>query len=293
MIDLHVGRGTSRGAITVFPLWSATPAPAGTSVQYTADPRHLDVRELADGPQVSLLDVGNTASRPALVLGGQLFEGGWQHRMARRSTLIAAGERQQVEVACVEAGRWSGESAQRSLGRRATPLVRDAVRTGRDVQSEVWGRVARHTGRLPGAGNETGSLVRHLDASELDRAALVPDVLPLPGQVGVLIGLGGQPYLAEVFDSPDTLAVQLPALLAAVAADAALAPQVPTPGRRARRFVGRALPLELRETGPAGVGTRCEAAHEHVVAEALRHLDRDLHLLLTNPRHPLLTRPMA
>ena len=84
MNELHVGRGTTRGGLTVFPVWSA-----GSGVaRYTTDTRHLDVTECEDGPEVPTLMVGNTGDRPLLVLEGQLFEGGWQHRMATRSVLV-------------------------------------------------------------------------------------------------------------------------------------------------------------------------------------------------------------
>ncbi|MGH3370258.1 MAG: ARPP-1 family domain-containing protein, partial [Nocardioidaceae bacterium] len=226
MDELHVGRGTTRGAMTVFPLWGAT----NGYRRYTMGGRDLDVTEVDGDPDVGTLMVGNIGDRPALVLEGQLFEGGWQHRMARHSMLIGVHQRIPVEVACVEQGRWGGTAGQNSRGRRATPYVRDSVRLGGDVQVEVWNRVAVHTrdvgvpspdNRLSMSdlewvrntapeGNPTGSLVHRLDRAQAERQAW-SRVRPLPGQVGVLIGIGGQPYVAEVFDSPHRLRAQLPA----------------------------------------------------------------------------------
>lgn len=276
-MELHVGRGTSRGAMTVFPLWNAESGPSRCST----DARHLDVSECDAGPDVSTLMVGNTGDRPALVLEGQLFEGGWQHRMACHSTLI--GVRQRIPVACVEQGRWSGATRQHSRGRRATPYVRDAVQRGGDVQGEVWSRVARHTA---GTANTTGSLVQHLDACSDDGA--MQGLRVLPGQTGVLIGIGGQPYVAEVFDSPATLRRQLDAILEAAALDAGFAPAVPTPGRRARRFVDRFAGVRLERAGEAGVGERYAGRSAHVDTGALRWQGRDLHVRASNVRHPIL-----
>lgn len=187
MNHLHLGRGTTRGAMTVFPLWST----ATGWGRYTMDHRHLGVREVEDGPDVGTLMVGNTGDRPLLVLEGQLFEGGWQHRMATRSVLVGVHQRIPVDVACVEEGRWGGSCRQHSRGRRATPYVRDAVRGGGDVQGTVWRRVAEHTA---GTHNATGSLVSHVDALDIDTA----DFEVLAGQVGVLVGIGGQPYRGGV-----------------------------------------------------------------------------------------------
>src|SRR5690606_17510306 len=140
-------------------------------------------------PTVGTLLVGNVGDSPALVLEGQLFEGGWQHRMATRPVMVGVHQRMAMDVACVEQGRWEGERVQRSKGRRATPRIRESVRAGNNVQQEVWDRVAAYTA---GTDNPTGSFVHRLDdASSLADWA---DYRPLPGQSGVLIGLGGHPF---------------------------------------------------------------------------------------------------
>lgn len=280
MQTLHVGRGTTRGAMTVFPLWTTTSG----SCRYTTQTKHLDVTEVEGGPHVGALMVGNTGNRPALVLEGQLFEGGWQHRMSMKSLLVGVHQRISVQVACVEQGRWSGERGQRTRGRRATPYLRDAARWGGDVQGEVWNRVARHT---QGTDNPTQSYVEHLDrvgGGLTDWS----DLQPLPGQAGVLIGIGGQPYVAEVFDSPDTLRDQLGTILEAAALDAQLAPPVETPGRRARRFIDRCDALRYDRVGAAGIGEEQRARSAYVDATALRWDGHDVHTRLSNVRHPML-----
>jgi len=278
-MELHVGRGVTRGGMTVFPLWGGAAGFSGC----TTDPKHLDVSECDDGPDVSTVMVGNTGERPVLVLEGQLFEGGWQHRMASGSTLVGVRQRVPVEVACVEQGRWGGSHRQQSRGRRATPFVRESVRGAADMQGEVWRRVAMHT---RGTDNVTGSLVRHLDASQA-----APDLdafTILPGQAGVLIGVGGQPYVAEVFDSRSTLRRQFRSIIEGVALDACMAPRVETPGRRARRFIERFDHVRLGAAGSAGIAEHLVGRSEYVDASAVRWQDRDLHLRMSNVRHPLL-----
>jgi hypothetical protein len=280
MMELHVGRGTTRGAMTVFSMWTTT----GGVGRYTTLAKHLDVNEVDGGPDVGTLMVGNTCDRPVLVLEGQLFEGGWQHRMAVKSLLVGVRQRIPVEVACVEQGRWSGERRQRSRGRRATPYVRDAARGSGDVQGEVWSRVARHT---RGTTNPTRSLVEHLDRAG-DHLPDWSDLRPLPGQSGVLIGIGGQPYVAEIFDSPHTLRRQLAAILQVAALDAQEAPGVTTPGRRARRFAERCGALRFEHVGPAGIGEEVRGRSAYVEATSLRWEGGDVHTRLSNVRHPML-----
>lgn len=273
-MTIHVGRGTTRGAMTVFPLWHD----AGPGHEYTVSVARLEVTEVPGTPEVSTLMAVNHGPVPVLVPDGQLFDAGWQHRMALASLLLAPGELTRLPVACVEAGRWGGSAQQRGSTRRAAPSVREG---GRVSQPEVWRRVARHTDERP---NATSSLVQHMD----DAAPPLTDLRPLPGQAGVLIGLGGQPYVAELFDSPETLAAQLPAVLEAAQLDAALLPAEPTPGRRARRFVSRLVSLSLWPGEAVGLGRSFEGESEHVRASILRWSDADLHTRASNVRRPVL-----
>ena len=79
------------------------------------------------------------------------------------------------------------------------------------------GRVQRAGSRVTDAAtvsttvSETQSLVRHLDSNE--PGVDVGDFKVLAGQVGVLIGIGGQPYVLEVFDTPFALRRQFRARL--------------------------------------------------------------------------------
>lgn len=280
MNELHVGRGTTRGAMTVFPLWGATSG----GRRYTIGGRGLHVTEVDGDPDVGTLLVGNVEDRPALVLEGQLFEGGWQHRMAQRSLMIGVHQRIPVPVACVERGRWGGTARQHSRGRRATPYVKDSVRRNVDVQGEVWRRVGTHT---DGTVNPTGSFVTRLDGADRERETW-STLKPLPGQVGVLIGIGGQPYVAEVFDSPYRLRSQLPPLLEAAALDALLAPSIETPSRRARRFVERLDHVRHNRVEPAGIAERRLGSTEYADVTTLHWQGHDVHSSITNVRHPML-----
>lgn len=280
MNELHVGRGTTRGAMTVFPLWAAT---SGRR-RYSMGAQTLYLSEVDGSPDVSTLMVGNIGDRPVLVLEGQLFEGGWQHRMSVASTMIGVHQRIPVQVACVEKGRWGGGVRQSSRGRRVTPYVHDSVRHGGDVQGEVWRRVASHTGDID---NPTGSFVRRLDQADHERETW-SDLRPMPGQCGVLIGIGGQPYVAEVFDSQPRLRSQLPALLEAAALDARLAPAVETPSRRARRFVERLDHIRLGDPVPAGIAERVRAVTAHADVACLRWQGHPVHTQATHIRHPML-----
>lgn len=100
--QLHVGAGSSLGPLSIFPVWTSAPGSLGISTGTHAD---VAVTELASGAQVSLLTVTNNGPHPALLLEGELLEGGQQHRTCARDVVLGPGETRDIDTFCVEAGR--------------------------------------------------------------------------------------------------------------------------------------------------------------------------------------------
>lgn len=281
MRNLHVGRGAERGALTVFPIWGEYAGPRG----YTTQIANAQLSESGDGPNVGTLLVGNPAAKPLLMLEGQILEGGWQNRMLARSLLVAARAETAVEVVCVEAGRWGGERAHRTFNRRGSNRVRSGLRDQADRQGEVWRRVSEFDGRV--GVNATSSFTEHADRAEDRVQSLTRGLRAFPGQVGVVIALAGQPITAEVFDSPVTLARQFTSIVEAAALDALWLPPVPTPSRRARRFVDRAARIRVSPVAQAGVAINLAGRDDYAEVATLHWQNREVHAVLTNPRHEL------
>ncbi|HEX8508235.1 MAG TPA: DUF6569 family protein, partial [Propionibacteriaceae bacterium] len=274
-------RGTSRGALTVFPIWGGYSGPRGYSLNGEA----CLVTEREDGSDVSSLTASNQGSRPLLILEGQLMEGGWQHRMLTRSVLLPAGASMDFDVVCVEAGRWAGGAEHRSSDRRGSLRVRGALTSDGDQQGEVWSRVTGYQARY--GANDTSSLVGHVDRADAEVDRLVEGFAPLLGQVGVVIGIAGQPVVAEVFDSATTLTSQFRSLVRAAALDALGQQEVATPSRRARRFMDRASRVPRTAIAAAGLGRTLAGADPYATVSALAWRRRDVHVVATNPRHSL------
>ncbi|MCR6030354.1 hypothetical protein GGQ22_02730 [Nocardioides sp. zg-579] len=277
---LHIGQGTTVGSLTVFPVWHDRVA---TKRRYETSAETLSIAELGGGPSVPQLSVTNTGQQDVLVLDGQLFEGGWQHRMATRSVMVAAGQERVIDVACVEQQRWGGEHRQVSRGRRASSYVRDGFeQPGR--QQEVWRRIERY-----GAASATRSHTAHLDAVEEQTRLVRTQCRPLAGQCGVLVGVAGQPLVLEVFDHPQTLREQLPAILRSAALDGYGRACLPTPGRRARRMLERHARTGLDWEPDVGQASRLgRATTDDLDVMALRQSLRTVHLRATYRRHPVL-----
>lgn len=276
LLDLHLGKPLTRGALTTFPVWNGC---AVMNRGYDVRTGSLAVTERADSAVVGELVITNTGRRPALVLEGELLEGGRQHRLAARSVLVGAGSSQVLDVRCVEQGRWSGGSGHARYGRRAPLSVRAA-----ESQDVTWERVHRFEQRY--GATATSSLLDATRSAECAAARLVGDVRPLPYQSGVLLCLAGQPVYLEVYDSPRTLTNVWGALLQAAALDARHMPAVPTPGRRARRFLDRVLGVPVIGC-EAGVGSGLHGRSTYARLNALTWRGRTVHAVAVNPRHGL------
>jgi hypothetical protein len=300
MPALHLGAPTQAGPLTIFPIW--TDAPITPATYRTSLPADARIDEL-DDPTVGQLRITNAGTTPVLLLEGALLDGGLQHRVLTRTVLVDAHSREDVEVACVEHGRWAGGRGQRLARYRAPLAVRGALRglradapaarpsDGGADQGDVWQRVGRYEREL--GGSATSSLVELQERLNAELAALLTEVRPLFGQRGVLIGAAGHPVLLEVYDDPQTLAEQWDALLSAVALDARLAPAKPTPGYRARVFVQRlaAVPpsrtIALRKAFTVGTDTAFTvgADDDLVSARGIATSARLLHLAVLNVKH--------
>jgi hypothetical protein len=274
-LDVHLGRPIVRGALTVFPIWNGR---AVANPGYDLTTTNLTVEERAGAPVVEELVVTNAGRRAALVLEGELLEGGQQHRVAARSTIIPPGEAQVLEVRCVEENRWSGGRRHTRTGRRAPMSVRSAP-----MQNATWQRV-RHLEVLHESGGATHFLGDALRNTDESATRLVGDLKPLPFQTGVLIGVGGYPMHLEVFDSPKTLANVLPALLHAAAVDALTAEPLTTTGVRARRFVDQVRFVGERADDDERIAAR-RTPHAWVTTLAWR--GRIVHAVGINPQHEL------
>jgi ARG/rhodanese/phosphatase superfamily protein len=284
--ELHVGRPKMVGALTVFPLWTDSPAASRLVVGADAD---LAVSEVEGGPHVNLLHVENCGGLAALLFEGELLEGGWQSRVVAEDMIVAANHQADVAVACVEAHRWSGDTAQARTGRQASPSVRAALTgvTRSPVQNAVWDRVAAYE-PLYGA-SPTAS---YLDMERAGTAPLHPvQYRTLPGQRGVVIGVGGYPVLAELFPSTRALSRYVNGLLTSVSFDASLLPGVtePVPSRRCRRLVARfeEMPVSASPVDEDGEVVRWFGETEGLVMRGLQFADRWAHITVFNRRHEL------
>jgi hypothetical protein len=279
---LDVGSGRQRGALTLFPVWVDAPSIPGIVWSTAA----LEIGELPNA-SVGTLVVANHDARPALLLEGDLLAGGRQHRMAASSTLLPARESMPVDVLCVEQGRWAGERAHRSTGRRASYAVRQGNLAGGErggSQGEVWERVRRYDRALQAS--PTSSMLDHLDRVDDE------PVRRMSGQRGVIVGIGGRVIGMELFGSSRGLAARGAGLVRAAQLDARMAPTTRTTSHDAREFVRALGRTSLRDGDRAGLASAIRSDHGPLRATGVRGADLPgaplLHLTAFDDTHPLL-----
>ena len=268
--QIHVGAPLNRGALTLFPLWTEHPETAGDYVTGPAAElaKTLTVDEL-DQAQVPQLVAANSGSAPVLLVEGEVLAGGLQTRVLNLSVLVPAMQSLPVPVACVEAGRWGNRRQSRRGGAHSPPTLRRhktvsvnlAKAHGRRHadQGAVWDSVADYEQRLA-APSPTSSYADVVDHARHDVASLTDGLRPLPGQRGVVVGIGGAVRGLELFDRAATFADYFDSLLAGYAMEALDAERAPTPPADARRFIRRLAKAQWLWSDAVGLG--CEIALE-------------------------------
>lgn len=292
-LDLDVGTPVLRQELTLFPLFSRSPAaPAYLTGPQAERLGVLRVAEDPQGPRVGALTVHNAGVLPLLLVQGETLLGAKQNRQIGLSVLVPAGAPVTVGVHCVEAGRWGPPRAARRSSRHA-PLglrqvtVRGAARAEAParIQDSVWGSIAAYEQVLTCF--SPSSALEDLHASQAaETNALVHGLTPAPAQCGVAVAVGGTVSALDLFDKPETLASYWDSLLAGYALDALTTRAASAAAGAGRavstkatlratllddvhRFLHRLLDAPATEVANPGLGTRSVVSGDGVVASVL------------------------
>ena len=220
------------GPLAVFPILGPEPDLAYRTLARAIELGAI-VKELDGGASVNDLLVDNLTDQPVLIYDGEEVLGAQQNRTFDVSALIGAGQRVELPVSCVEAGRWDHTRADDHFSpapHAADPSLRRVKRahanalaaegaTPRAQQSEVWDEVSDRLECLhvdsPSAAMHDAYKHKRSDLDELVRA-----VRPLDGQVGAVAEVSGKPVALDLVSRPDAFAELLPRLAQGYALEA-------------------------------------------------------------------------
>ena len=219
------GARRAYGALEVLWLHGA-PAPAPLAVTTLDEARAagtLGVTERERATVPALL-VDNRGTTHVLLLAGEILLGGKQNRIVVEDVLLPPRSGPvDLQVYCVEQGRWSGAAPQFGAGGAvAAPALRAKVLERRG-QREVWREVDRYAARLA-APSATSSYQAIQDAppvrahqADAERAL---GAGAAPGALGAAAFVAGSFAGLDVFADPGLFAREWPKLLRAHAVEA-------------------------------------------------------------------------
>lgn len=229
--DYALGTAITEGNVTVIPVTYTKQIQQSGDEITLAEAKKLGLVEIIEIPgeeQVNKLRVHNKSDRPLLLLGGELLLGGKQDRIVMHDVIISPGITLDVDVNCVEHGRWEGTSVKFSAAEVMVPhSVREAANY--EDQDKVWAGVATYNSTASPAKASTGTTVQiGLNSPEVEakiKAALPTFIQKLEqqkGTVGMIYLLNGEIMSMDLFGNPATFQASKKSLLNSYLAEGAV-----------------------------------------------------------------------
>jgi hypothetical protein len=167
--------------------------------------------------------IKNTGKRPIYIMAGEIIIGGKQDRMVSFDIIIPAGKEIEVEVRCVEHGRWHGASVEFSPGGAVgSKKVRTALqfKTQHDVWDEVANMCEEHD--IASSSGTYGALLSSGDIDNKSKPFLdaMNKGLQHENMVGLIMALNGEVVCVDIFMNPAFFAQVKEKLLKAYVLDA-------------------------------------------------------------------------
>lgn len=234
--------------LTLWPLLrdgAPEPGPEYVTLADAIECGALKVRERPHGASVPVIELVNLGDTAVLVLFGEELRGALQNRVANASFLVPAHDTLEIDVSCVEQGRWGGRGDFRpsrsvissEMRRKMAAKVERARSLGRRFdadQGEVWSEVGARLAHS-GTDSRTSAYADYLGARQRDLDEIARAFRSLPGQVGFVAAIGDRIAGLEAIGRPAVFARSFAGLLRAYLVDAVDAPHLRQPEQERRQ----------------------------------------------------------
>lgn len=256
-----LGEPQVAGRLAVYPVFGPTrPRLAYRTFAQAVELGAL-ARERERGPAVRALVVENPTELPLLVYEGEEVLGAQQNRTFAASALVAAGDTLELDVTCVEQGRWDSRrhrERMRPSPQAADPSLRRLARASANAigsadQAQVWSAVACRMVEHNVA-SQSAAMSDVFDYRRGDLDSLGRGIRHLDGQVGAVAAVAGRPVVLDLVSRAEAFACLLPRLAQGYALDALNSPESEPDGEAAEAFLRDALRAPRLETRTAGMG---------------------------------------
>lgn len=256
-----LGEPQVAGPLAVYPVFGPTrPRLAYRTFAQAVELGAL-ARERERGAAVRALVVENPTELPLLVYEGEEVLGAQQNRTFAASALVAAGDTLELDVTCVEQGRWDSRrhrERMRPSPQAADPSLRRLARVSANAigsadQAQVWSAVACRMVEHDVA-SQSAAMSDVFDHRRGDLDSLGRGIRHLEGQVGAVAAVAGRPVVLDLVSRAEAFACLLPRLAQGYALDALNSPESEPDGEAAEAFLRDALRAPRLETRTAGMG---------------------------------------
>ncbi len=241
--SLRLGATVSMGRLDVTPL--IVPEDGAREYRLLHESlADLLIEEVATG-QVNRISALNRGEQPVLILEGQTVTGAKQNRMVASTVLVAAQSMVELDVGCVEHGRWSPRGGAFTLGTTSVAptmrarTVKEAKYAGKVNQARLWGDVAflmsAHEVHSP-----TPDYVTLLEKQRREVEERARALEPQPGQVGTIVLERGRLVALELLGHADAWRAMAQRLVASYLLEAEVLERGTSRGHGGRGGEGRA-----------------------------------------------------
>jgi hypothetical protein len=273
-----LGEPQGAGPLAVYPvLGQARPRLAYRTFAQAVELGAL-AREREDGAAVRALVVENPTGLPLLVYEGEEVLGAQQNRTFAASALVAAGDTLELEVTCVEQGRWDSRRHRERLRpspQAADPSLRRLARSSANAigsadQAQIWSAVACRMVEHDVA-SRSAAMSDVFDHRRGDLDSLGRVIRQLDGQVGAVAAVAGRPVVLDLVSRAEAFACLLPRLAQGYALDALDSPECEPEDEAAEAFLRDALGAPRLETRSAGMGNGLAIGSPRLLGSGIEH----------------------
>lgn len=274
--DLRIQPAQHCGNLVAFPLAGESLfRPEHTMLSEALAKGFVTVEEVSAGGSVPELVVVNDSDLFVLLLDGEELAGAKQNRVLNTTILLDKRSRTKIPVSCTEQGRWayasekffhSGTLMSSKIRRRKSLSVSDSLKANAcfaSDQGEVWAGIAELHADA-GTHSPTGAMKDAFEArrEQLDEVSSV--LLPLDGQIGLLVFINGKPAGCELFATHESYSKAAGQIVRSYAMDALTSPtgaDAPVVDESTAAAFLRSLP-NLQEEGFESIGLGRDLRYE-------------------------------
>jgi len=235
--DYEIHKPVIHKHLAIFPVFRSTSSPIDEYITLDeAQQAKLIIIKEKSSASVPVVLIRNKGTKSIYIMAGEIIIGGKQDRMVSFDIIIPPYKEVEVEVRCVEHGRWHGETVVfKSGGAVGCKDVRSALQF--KEQQDVWTEVARTCGEVEvetGSGTYGAILSsENVEAKSKPFFDVMHSGLTGDGMVGMIVALNGEVVCVDIFANPVFFEKVREKLLKAYVLDALSTDQTQThaPGR--------------------------------------------------------------